>query len=146
MAQRACEKSGRSRAFIHLTIRCGKEAVQMNINPNLPDPNQIPYGAQSAHTSQQWSLKDWLVKVYIPITVPLLAALIAGGYLFLRPSSSSIPLLHSSYSGTHTDTTLGTSGQLSISNTSENASTGTFSSSGTIQTAGGTCFTQNTDG
>lgn len=47
----------------------------MNINPHLPDSNQIPYGVQSAHTSQKWSQKDWLVKVYIPILIPIIAAL-----------------------------------------------------------------------
>ena len=118
----------------------------MNIDPNLPDPNQIPYGAQSVHTSQKWSKKDWLVRVYIPIIVPIFAALIAGGYFFLKPSSSSIPLLHSSYNGTYIDTTHGTHGQINISNMSENTSTGTFISSGTFETAGGTCFVQNTNG
>jgi hypothetical protein len=33
-----------------------------------------------------------------------------------------------------------------MSNTSEDTTTGTFTSSGTIGTAGGTCFIQNTNG
>jgi len=122
----------------------------MNINSNLADPNQIPYGTpfplESAHTSQKWSQKDWLVKVYIPIIVPIIAALIGGGYFLLKPSSSSIPFLYRSYSGTYTDTTLGKSGQLTMSDVSENTSTGTFTASGTIETPGGTCFIQNTNG
>jgi len=122
----------------------------MYITPNLPDPNQIPYETpfplESAHTSQKWSKKDWLVKVYIPIIVPIIAALIGGGYFLLKPSSSSIPPLHRSYSGTYTDTILRAQGRLTMSDVSENTTTGTFTASGTIETAGGTCFIQNTNG
>jgi len=81
----------------------------MNSNPNLSDPNQISYGGQSAHTSQKWSQKDWLVKVYIPIIVPIIAALIGGGYFFLKPSSPSIPL--------STAATFTANGTFTISNT-----------------------------
>lgn len=123
-----------------------KEAVQMNINPNLADPNQIPYGVQSALTSQKWSKRDWLVKVYIPIIVPIIGALIGGGYFFLKPSSSSIPALHSSYTGTYFDVTYGTQGPLTLSDVSENTTTGAFTSAGTIGTAQGTCTYQVTQG
>jgi hypothetical protein len=118
----------------------------MSINPQPPDPYQVSSGAQPTDTSRKWSKKDWLAKVYIPMIVPIVAALIAGGYFFFKPSSSSIPLLHSTYSGTYYDSTLGASGQLSMFNTSEDTSTGAFTSSGTINTPTGTCSLQNTDG
>jgi len=95
-------------------------------------------------TSKKWSKGDWLVKVYIPIAVPIIAALIAGGYFVFKPSS--IPVLHSSYSGTYIDTTTRAQGTLTISDTSENTTTGTFTSSGAIETPQGTCFIQNTQG
>src|SRR6266849_5411870 len=120
----------------------------MNPNSDLSDPNQNPYMAPSPlappNTSKKWSKGDWLAKVYIPIAVPIIAAFIAGGYFVFKPSSSSIPVLHSSYSGTYIDTTTGAQGTLTISNTSENTTTGTFTSSGAIETSQGTCFIQNT--
>ena len=62
-------------------------------------------------------------------------------------SSSSIPVLHSSYSGTFTDTTLGKSGQITVSNVSEDTTTGTFTGSGTSEMAGGpTCSFQVRNG
>ena len=61
-------------------------------------------------------------------------------------SASSIPRLNSSYSGTYADTAQGTHGQLSIFNQREDTATGTFTSSGTFETAGRTCSIQNTNG
>jgi hypothetical protein len=122
----------------------------MNLNPNLPDPNQTPHVAPSppklADTSKKWSQKEWLVRVYIPIAVPILAALIAGGYFAFKPSSSLIPVLHSSYTGTYSDLTIGTNGPLTLSGLSEDMATGAFTAAGTIGTSGGTCVDQITQG
>jgi hypothetical protein len=122
----------------------------MNLNPNLPDPNQTSPMAPSPHkqadTSQKWSQKDWLVRVYIPIAVPIIAALIAGGYFVLKPSSPSIPGLHSSYTGTYSDLTFGTKGPLTLSGLSEDTATGAFTAAGTIGMTGGMCVDQITQG
>ena len=122
----------------------------MNLNPDLPNPNQTPHLAPSplepVDTSTKWSKKDWLVKVYIPIAVPIIAALIAGGYFVLRPSSPSIPVLHSSYTGTYSDLTNGTKGPLTLSGLSEDTDTGAFTAAGTIGLTGGTCVDQITQG
>ncbi len=61
-------------------------------------------------------------------------------------SPTSILVLHSSYSGTFTDTTFGTNGPLAVSNVSEDTITGTFTGKGTSETAGETCFFQVTNG
>lgn len=89
----------------------------------------------------------WMVAIIGGTIAAILAAAAIGVWKGIvssspTPSSSSIPLLNSSYSGTWTDTSLGTHGQLTISNTREDTTTGTFTTSGTS----GTCSIQNTNG
>lgn len=93
----------------------------------------------------------WMIAIIGGTIAAILAAAAIGVWKGIissspRPSSSSIPLLNSSYSGTYTDTSLGTHGQLTIFNQREDTTTGTFTSSGTIETARGACSIQNTNG
>ena len=93
----------------------------------------------------------WMVAIIGGTIAAILAAAAIGVWKGIvssssTPSSSSIPLLNNSYVGPYADTTQGTHGQLAITNTRENTATGTFTSSGTIETPGGTCSIQNTNG
>ena len=92
------------------------------------------------------SRRGWLYAAVAIAAVVAASIAVLVASLSNPTSSSSIPLLNSSYSGTYADTALGTHGQLSIFNQREDTTTGTFTSSGTFETAGRTCSIKNTNG
>jgi hypothetical protein len=93
------------------------------------------------------SRRGWLyAAIAIAAVVAASIAVLVASLSNPTSSASSIPRLNSSYSGTYADTAQGTHGQLSIFNQREDTATGTFTSSGTFETAGGTCSIQNTNG
>ena len=93
-------------------------------------------------SGRRWLYAAMAIAAVVAASIAVLVASLSNP----TSSSSSIPLLNSSYSGTYTDTTQGTHGQLAIFNQREDTTTGTFTSSGTIETARGTCYIRNTDG
>jgi hypothetical protein len=92
------------------------------------------------------SRRGWLYAAVAIAAVVAASIAVLVASLSNPTSSSSIPLLNSSYSGTYADTALGTHGQLSMFNQREDTTTGTFTSSGTFETAGRTCSIKNTNG
>ena len=107
-----------------------------------PPPPQPPPPPAKRRSRRGWLYAAMAIAAVVAASIAVLVASLSNP----TSSSSSIPLLNSSYSGTYTDTTLGTHGQLSIFNQREDTTTGTFTSSGTIEEHGGTCSIQNTDG
>jgi hypothetical protein len=82
-------------------------------------------------SKKQWSKRDWLVKVIIPIAIPLLAALIAAGY-FATKSAASIPILAHSYTGSVIRDNDGANFDFALNQVSENQQSGDFTASATI--------------
>lgn len=112
-----------------------------------PATMTAPPPPQPRPPAKRRSRRGWLyAAIAIAAVVAASIAVLVASLSNPTSSSSSIPLLNSSYSGTYADTTLGTHGRLSIFNQRENTTTGTFTSSGTFETAGRTCSIQNTNG
>jgi hypothetical protein len=107
-----------------------------------PPPPQPPPPPARRRSRKRWLYAAMAIAAVVAASIAVLVTSLSSP----TSSSSSIPLLNSSYSGTYTDTTLKMSGKLTMSNTREDTTTGTFTSDGTIKTSGGTCFIHNTNG
>jgi len=135
-----------------------QDHAQVTEDPRLPGRNGQTEESRHAGQDQpatmteppppakRRSRRGWLYAVVAIAAVVAASIAVLVASLSNPTSSSSIPLLNGSYSGTYADTALGTHGELSIFNQREDTTTGTFTSSGTFETAGGTCSIQNTDG
>jgi hypothetical protein len=107
-----------------------------------PPPSEPPPPPARRRSRKRWLYAAMAIAAVVAASIAVLVTSLSNP----TSSSSSIPLLNSSYSGTYTDTTLRISDELTISNTHEDTTTGTFTSDGTIKTSGGTCFIHNTNG
>ncbi|HYT42225.1 MAG TPA: hypothetical protein VEP90_07755 [Methylomirabilota bacterium] len=98
-------------------------------NPYAQNPYDQPF-QQEQGGKKKWTKGDWLVKVIIPISVPLLAALIAAGYFATKPAPT-IQVLSHSYTGSMIRDNDGARFDLTLNQVNENQS-GDFTASAVI--------------
>lgn len=115
--------------------------------PPPPPPQQayIPPTQQAKPEKEKGNNKGWIIT---GIVVPLLAALIAGGYFGIHAATNgpSIPTLHSTYTGSAINLVGNTQFGISMINVAENTNTGEFTANGSAQSGGVTCVGQITNG
>ena len=100
-----------------------------NYNPYYPPPGMPPQGVPPSEQGKKWRGRDWFVKVVLPI----LAILATAGYFGHASGGTTtptIPILHSSYTGSLANIALQRQFPFTVWNLSE-SSAGDFTATAT---------------